>query len=316
MSKKANYFTVGLFVIVAFALLIAAVIFWGSQALTQKKYYIETYLDEAVKGLTIGSPVNYRGVKIGQVERIAFVPSEYDIEPGTDDFVKYGRYVFILMSLSHERVLVQDRPDLIIEKMVESGLRLRMISQPLTGVGTLELDYLDLDRDKQPKPLAIIWKPKHTYVPSAPSVFSELIQSFESVLGKLEALEIEKVIESANNLLVNLNKAVDEAQIGVISGEVSDLLAETKDGITQIKSFLRTSEGPRPQAALEDIMVSLDKTIQRINRLIKAQSPEIDRAVKNISQTSENLKDVTEDLKAQPSKIIFSEPPAKSETVK
>ena len=208
MSKKANYFTVGLFVIVAFALLIAAVIFWGSQALTQKKYYIETYLDEAVKGLTVGSPVNYRGVKIGQVERIAFVPSEYDIiKPGTDEFVKYGRYVFILMSLSHERVLVQDRPDLIIEKMVESGLRLRMVSQPLTGVGTLELDYLKLDLDKQPKPLAIIWKPKHTYVPSAPSVFSELIQSFESVLGKLEALEIEKVIESGNDLLVNPQEA-------------------------------------------------------------------------------------------------------------
>lgn len=315
MSKKANHFTVGLFVIAAFALLIAAIIFWGSQVLTQDKYYIETYLDEAVQGLTVGSPVNYRGVKIGQVEKIAFVPSEYDIEPGTDEFVTYGRYVFVLMSLSHERVLVQDRPDLIIDKMVESGLRLRLVTQPLTGVGTLELDYLD-GLDEQPKPLTIIWKPKHTYIPSAPSMFSELLTSFESVLGKLEALEIEKVIDSADDLLVNLNKAVDEARIGVISGEVSDLLAEAKDGITKIKSLLRTSKGPRPQAAIEDIMASLDKTIQLINRLIKAQSPEIDRTVKNISETSENLKDVTEDLKAQPSKIIFSEPPAKLETVK
>jgi len=316
MSKKANYFKIGLFVIVAFVLLVGAVIFWGSQALTREKYYIETYLDEPVKGLTVGSPVNYRGVKIGQVEKIAFVPSEYDIEPGTDEYVEYGRYVFILMSLSHERILVQDRPDLIIEKMVESGLRLRMVSQPLTGVGTLELDYLDLDPDKQPKPLPIIWKHKHTYIPSAPSVFSELVKSLESTLARIDDLKVEELIESANNLLVNLNEAVDEAQIGVIRDEVSDLLAETKDGITQIKSFLRTSEGPRPEAAIEDILASLDKTIQRINRLIKAQSPEIDRAVKNLSQATENLKDVTEDLKAQPSKLIFSEPPAKSETVK
>ena len=313
MSKKANYFTVGLFIIVAFALLIAAVIFWGSQALTQEKFYIETYLDEAVKGLTVGSPVNYRGVKIGQVEKIAFVPSEYDIEPGTDEYVKYGRYVFILMSLSHERVLIQDRPDLIMEKMVESGWRLQLVTQPLTGVGTLEADYF---KPETHKPLEIVWEPKRPYIPSAPSMLSKLLQSLESTLGRLEALEVEELIESANTLLVNLNKTVDELRIGVISGEVSDLLAETKDGITQIKSFLRTSEGPRPQAALEDIMVSLDKTIQRINRLIKAQSPEIDRTIKNISQTSENLKDVTEDLKAQPSKLIFSEPPAESETVK
>ena len=312
MSKKANYFSVGLFVMVAFALLIGAVIFWGSQALTQEKYYIETYLDEPVTGLTVGSPVKYRGVKIGQVEKIAFVPSEYDIKPGSKEFVKYGRYIFILMSLTHERVLVQEDPGQILEKMVENGLRLRMVSQPLTGVGTLEADYIERAR----KPLEIAWTPKHTYIPSAPSVFSELISSFESVLNKLEDLEIEKVIDSANVLLVNLNKAVADARIGVISSEVSDVLAEAKDGVTQIKTLLRTSKGPRPEAAIEDVLASLDKTIQVINRLIKAQSPEIDRTLKNISETSENLKDVTEDLKAQPSKLIFAEPPPKSETVK
>ena len=313
MSKKANYFTLGSFVIVAFALLIAAVIFWGSQALTKEKYYIETYLDEAVQGLTQGSPINYRGVKIGQVERIAFVPSEYDIKLGTDDWVKYGRYVFILISLSHEPILSQEHPERIIKKAVENGMRLRMVTQPLTGVGILELDYFD---PKLYPALEIIWKPQRTYIPSAPSILSKLTQSLERVLGRIEQLKVVEMVDLANVLLAKLNNAVDQARIGDISAEVSELLAEAKDGITQAKSFLRTSEGPRPQAAIEDILTSLDKTIQRINQLVKAQSPGIDRTVKNLSQTSENLKDVISDLKAQPSKLILSTPPPKSETAK
>ena len=68
MGIKANYLKIGVFVIFTFALLTGGVVFWGAEAFRQKKYFVETYIDQSVQGLTVGSPVYSRGV---QLEHIA-----------------------------------------------------------------------------------------------------------------------------------------------------------------------------------------------------------------------------------------------------
>ena len=72
MSMKPNYFKIGLFVIIAICLLVAAIIFFGSGMLTKEKTYFETYFNGSVSGLNIGAPVEVRGVRMGQVEKIIF----------------------------------------------------------------------------------------------------------------------------------------------------------------------------------------------------------------------------------------------------
>jgi phospholipid/cholesterol/gamma-HCH transport system substrate-binding protein len=80
MSIKANFFKIGLFVIFTCTLFMVGVVFWGAEAFNQEKYYAETYTDESVQGLTVGSQVFTRGVQIGEVAEIAFVSAIYDIE--------------------------------------------------------------------------------------------------------------------------------------------------------------------------------------------------------------------------------------------
>jgi phospholipid/cholesterol/gamma-HCH transport system substrate-binding protein len=57
MSKKPSYFKIGLFVIAGIFLIFAAVVVLGSGLLHQEKAYFETYFDESVSGLSVGSPV-------------------------------------------------------------------------------------------------------------------------------------------------------------------------------------------------------------------------------------------------------------------
>ena len=70
MSTKPHYFRIGIFVILALALVVAAVVVFGAGLLAQDKMYFETYFDESITGLSVGSPVEFRGVRIGQVETI------------------------------------------------------------------------------------------------------------------------------------------------------------------------------------------------------------------------------------------------------
>ena len=71
MSKKANKTLIGVFVVAAVAMLVAAVLIFGSGKFFQKKHEYVAYFAGSVKGLRIGAPVIFRGVRIGEVQDIA-----------------------------------------------------------------------------------------------------------------------------------------------------------------------------------------------------------------------------------------------------
>ena len=65
MSQRANYFKLGLFVIGAIVAGILVLIVIGTGRVLQKRVTIETYFNESVQGLDIGSKMKYRGVEVG-----------------------------------------------------------------------------------------------------------------------------------------------------------------------------------------------------------------------------------------------------------
>ena len=68
MSAQANYYKIGLFVVIAIVLTIGFVVVLGAGSLFQKTIIVETYINGSVQGLTVGSPVKFRGVPIGKVK--------------------------------------------------------------------------------------------------------------------------------------------------------------------------------------------------------------------------------------------------------
>lgn len=278
MSRRPNYFKIGLFVIVAVALILAAIVIFGGGVLTQKKIYFETYFDESVSGLNVGAPVERRGVRIGRVEKITFAADEYDIPGDPLTFSKYERYVMVVASAGQENLpeLSYEEKKARLERLISNGLRIRLAVEILTGVAYLEGEYVDPNRFPL---LEIAWEPKHFYVPSAPSVFTTLKDSVDKILHRLEKIDTEKIGLAVEDVLASLNEAVREANV-------------------------------------PEVTAQLTKTLQRIDELLATERPEIEQAVENLRQVSANLKDLTEILKRHPSELIFSQPPPKSEVLK
>jgi len=100
VKQKATYFKVGLFVLVCAAGLVAGLLYVGADVLRGEVVRVETYIDESVQGLSVGSAVLHRGVNIGQVERITFVQVEYPMAPDSPEFRQFGRYVMVQTELS------------------------------------------------------------------------------------------------------------------------------------------------------------------------------------------------------------------------
>ena len=67
---KRHAFLVGVFVVLALALAVAGILTLNKSGLFTNRHAAVVYFDGSVKGLYIGAPVTFRGVKMGEVTRI------------------------------------------------------------------------------------------------------------------------------------------------------------------------------------------------------------------------------------------------------
>lgn len=72
MKQKKNAFYLGIFVLGALLVLVILLLSVGGQNIFTKKVNYILYFDKSVKGLSVGAPVMFRGVRVGQVEAIQF----------------------------------------------------------------------------------------------------------------------------------------------------------------------------------------------------------------------------------------------------
>jgi paraquat-inducible protein B len=80
MNKKISPAVIGAFVIGAVALIIIAILVFGSGRLFRQTRDFVLYFDNSVNGLRIGAPVKIKGVEIGSVKDIR-LQLEKDKEP-------------------------------------------------------------------------------------------------------------------------------------------------------------------------------------------------------------------------------------------
>jgi len=89
--KRIDPRVIGSFVVGAILLSVAGLIFFGPGGIISETEIYVLHFDSSVKGLTVGSPVRFRGVKIGQVKDINvrvrttdyefYIPVIIEIEP-------------------------------------------------------------------------------------------------------------------------------------------------------------------------------------------------------------------------------------------
>ena len=339
MSTKPNYFVIGLFVIAASILIVAAVVVFGSGLFTKERVYFETYFDSPVSGLRVGAPTEYRGVSMGQVEKITFARNLYPLECGTEEYYKYGNYVVVLAYVDKENVpaLVCEAGAMAFKESVRRGLRVKLASNLLTGQAYLNGDYVDPNRYP---PLEVPWKPENLYLPSAPGGFATIKDSLDRILANLEKIDAERIGDLIEEILVSVDQAIDDANISevstgiqavladadqvvddanvpAISGQVQALLAEARQTNHHLQRLLKRPQKTDAQMTnVAALIANLNRTLLRVDRLISSQSPRLDQAMENLRDVSADLKDLTGSLKQHPSQAIFSQPPPRSERSK
>ena len=346
MSQRANYFKLGLFVIGAVAAGILVLLIVGTGAWFKSRTTIETYFNESVQGLDIGSKMKYRGVVIGEVTSISFTYVRYEQDKPMS---QRKRYVMVEAQIEPRLVGGKVANDIASPEStaleVARGLRVHLAPQGITGTNYLELDYVDT----LPAPvLPIDWTPQNIYIPSTPSTVQTFVSAATEIIDRLHRLDIEGTVANLNKLLVTANDRIagvdttglsrhaertltrlDTTLDGIASRKISDqavgLITELRQTNAELRTFLDSDalrKLPQDTSAtlasvralvgdpkLAQSVAHMERTLGRLDRIFGGGEADLGATFENLRQITDNLRDLTEDAKRYPSNLLFGAPP-------
>ena len=342
MSAKANYHKIGVFIVLGLVTLIIAIVVLSGGKWFKKVVYWESYFDESVQGLTVGSPIKYRGVQVGTVDAIGFVGDVYGAELGKEDLLRYGRYILVRGSAADLTPhFTEEEKEAERGGRISAGLRVRLASQGVTGVVYLEADYLD---PQQYPALEVPWKPQAAYLSSAPSTVSVLGAALHTIARDLEKADIHTIARNLDSLVLAVTKLVKDTNVQALSSRTGQVLAEFQEMARQTRRLVErpeiramvsdaagTVQGARQliadlSEASKQIKIAseqfpgavarLERTMQRIDRLVSNKSQDIEDTVENLRVMSENLREITDNAKRYPAQVFLGEPPPRAGATK
>jgi len=286
INQKAKFF-VGLFMVSGISLAVVAIIWLGMNRFLEKGQLYAVYFNESVQGLKHDSPVKYRGVAIGHIERISLAPDSRLIE-----------------------VILNIESDISLEE--------NMVAQQkavgITGSKFIELDrQKDEEEDLYPK---LEFPTEYPVLASRPSNISELFRGIDDIVQKLNALDIVGISASLKASLDHMDQTMSDIDAKGISNNIKASLDIINKGFDQ-------ERWGRLITGLEINVTALEKVINSADGFIKKTSGIMDRAGaevstlshhlivvgQNLEKTTGNLDNLLEQISTHPSQLLFGDPP-------
>ena len=209
MSQPTNRWKLGLFVLAGIAALLVTVAWLGARALSRETTQLHVFFDQEVTGLEVGAPMYFRGIQIGKVGVIRAAPDRRHVEVLIDVFLDSLRDLGFLAPEGLDDGNSEGEPP--------EDLRVQLVASLITGVATLESDFVDVAEFPPPNyPFPV---PRNTLHP-IPSSFNRLEQAMLESFTRLPDL-----LDQTSATLVSVERAVEELNAAQLSDRAEALLA-------------------------------------------------------------------------------------------
>jgi paraquat-inducible protein B len=269
MSKRGNPKLIGGFVLGAIALVIIGLLAFGSGQYFAPKGKAVLYFAGSLAGLDVGSPVTFRGVKVGTVTRIVI---QYDIREQ-----KLRIPVYIELNPEKFQIISGKRSETNIKELVQRGLRAQLQIQSLvTGQTSVNFDFFP---DTPIHMVAI--GTDELELPTIPSDIDLLKANLTSLLAKVSKLPLEKIsaallesIDTANRMLQDAQAVVKQAgglvgdvnaQVKPLSDSLLGVSTDASQMLQEARKRLELREG-EPLQNLNVVLLDSRKFVDNLDR--------------------------------------------------
>ncbi len=254
MSRKANPAVIGAFVLGAVAIAVGGLFFFGGGKFFRTTETYVAFFDGSLKGLEVGAPVTFRGVRIGSVKDISVV---YDVD--TSELS-----IPVIFDIDLDRLIVQgdvtnvresddeDR-DVLIERGLRAQLQMRSM---VTGQLAVNLDFFP-----NSKPVLRGGYRSYEEYPTVPSEVEKLRDIAEKLVTQLQDIKVEEIVDDVRDVLQSMKEVVSSDELkNAVAG--ADRLINSPDlqaSVKKLRSALDSAE-----AAMESVRHLADNADENI----------------------------------------------------
>jgi len=275
MIKQPNMKLIGTFITASCLILLLLLGYLLKSTFTSYDIPIVMYFDESVKGLDVGSPVLFKGVKVGEVTSVK-IKANYD----TMKFMipVYAK-IYNNETLSEGSKVERKNLDILIK----DGLRARLaVSSMITGQLLIELDFF-------PKTEVVLHENarKKFEIPTIDSPFAELSKSLQVIPITQIAQEIHSVTQALEKDLPPILEDLHQT-VAALNG----ILNENKDGTAPlIKQFSGAA-------------ANISGAAKSFKSVVGENADNFTRMLDSMSAAATSMKNLTDYLQMNPSAIV------------
>ncbi len=241
--------------------------------------------DQSLRGLTAGAPVTYRGLRIGNVEKILSqgLIGHSDADSATEDLIS----IPVLLKIEPGRLSLRDSEEDVIdlqdsiEAAVANGLRATLKSGNIL-TGSL---YVGFDFDPNAEPAATGTYLDYQTLPTTGSGIELLEVQVNRLLAKLNNLPLEQTLESAH-----------------------EALDELKGTLAATRTLVETDD-------MQQIGATLDEALKSMSTLLLSYSSdsefhaELTQMISDLGFALDSVQDLTDRLGDNPNQLVFPSDP-------
>lgn len=264
MTERSTKTFIGAFVLGGLALLIAFILLLGSGSLGAKNPTFALFFNTSLKGLNVGSPVYFKGIRIGKVESIQIRPELDGTRFFTPVVIEIEKNTAMLLMHGEREEELFEHPE-ALERLIRLGLRARLgMTSILTGQLCVELDMLRNAAPVDPDSLQ-----PYKGSPQIPTQLSSL----DAALATLEDIPLEEILL---DVVQSMKSMSDQFRHLDLPGLVA--------------SLRMTSDAVRTQImALGTLRTDANTAVNAYADLARGLHKDIDKAVKHIHETLDSM---------------------------
>lgn len=247
---------------------------YDNQRSIQESLYTEhkdflMFFKDSIRGLQPGAPVEFRGMRLGTVDKVPF------FMPGLRQALNEDYRIPVLIRIEPERIASQmgESPDVLtnLPQLLERGLRGSLKTGNLV-TGAL---YVDLDFVAKPPPITGIREfGGYSIIPTVSSGLAQIQQRLMDTLDKINNLPLNPMLEQATGTLAEsqrtmrrLQSTLDNLNKLTASQSVQQLPQDMQKTLRELN---RSMQGFQPGSAAYNKMVA---DMQRLDQVLRELQP-------------------------------------------
>jgi len=250
------------------------------------------YFDGSVRGLEIGAPVEFRGIKVGKVTDIRLQFDQQDFAIRIPVYIQIHTDRFEMIGEMDKSTLLSSQGSGAenMQRLVGNGMRAQLQSGSLlTGARLVTLNmYPDAPKAE------ITIEGNRIVMPTIPASFDELTGGITTIINKISAMPLEQIGADLAGTVKRAKELLEKEELEQISTDLAGTVKRARELL----------ENKEIEEAIHSLNSALKETEVFTKNISTTVTPQLNATLRELKSAARSIKAMADYLERHPEALI------------